>query len=158
VPVRARRQRTTSFGADGRLGYVRLRLENYSDAELKQWADRLLATGWSDVNAYFMHEPTAADVRAGPDELCGHGQLIVKARHANRAHRLRRPDFPIKRWLPSCIDETDHPAPSPVIRTAPGPGHWFARGQFDPDRPGPPGMQAGGRHQRPARLPVAARV
>ena len=40
-------------------GYVRLRLENYSEAELNQWADRLLATGWADVNAYFMHEPTA---------------------------------------------------------------------------------------------------
>jgi uncharacterized protein YecE (DUF72 family) len=40
-------------------GYVRLRLENYSDAELNQWADRLRATGWGDVSAYFMHEPTA---------------------------------------------------------------------------------------------------
>jgi uncharacterized protein YecE (DUF72 family) len=40
-------------------GYVRLRLENYSDAELKQWADRLGATGWGDIHVYFMHEPTA---------------------------------------------------------------------------------------------------
>jgi len=40
-------------------GYVRLRLENYSDAELKQWADRLGATGWRDIHVYFMHEPTA---------------------------------------------------------------------------------------------------
>jgi uncharacterized protein YecE (DUF72 family) len=42
-------------------GYVRLRLENYSDAELKQWAQRLLATAWCDTHVYFMHEPTAPE-------------------------------------------------------------------------------------------------
>ena len=40
-------------------GYVRLRLENYSDADLAAWADRLLATPWEEVHVYFMHEPTA---------------------------------------------------------------------------------------------------
>jgi uncharacterized protein YecE (DUF72 family) len=40
-------------------GYVRLRLENYSDDDLRQWADRLLASRWRDVHVYFMHEPTA---------------------------------------------------------------------------------------------------
>jgi len=40
-------------------GYVRLRLEEYSDADLAQWAKRLESTGWKDVYAYFMHEPTA---------------------------------------------------------------------------------------------------
>jgi uncharacterized protein YecE (DUF72 family) len=40
-------------------GYVRLRLENYADADLKHWADRLRATGWHEIHAYFMHEPTA---------------------------------------------------------------------------------------------------
>lgn len=40
-------------------GYVRLRLENYSDDDLKQWADRLGATGWRHIHVYFMHEPTA---------------------------------------------------------------------------------------------------
>jgi uncharacterized protein YecE (DUF72 family) len=40
-------------------GYVRLRLETYSDEELKQWAGRLAATGWREVYVYFMHEPTA---------------------------------------------------------------------------------------------------
>src|SRR5882672_3860362 len=40
-------------------GYVRLRLEAYSDADLKQWADRLAATGWRETFVYFMHEPTA---------------------------------------------------------------------------------------------------
>lgn len=40
-------------------GYVRLRLENYSDADLKQWAARLAATAWREIYVYFMHEPTA---------------------------------------------------------------------------------------------------
>jgi uncharacterized protein YecE (DUF72 family) len=40
-------------------GYVRLRLESYSDDELRAWAERLAATGWSEVFVYFMHEPTA---------------------------------------------------------------------------------------------------
>ncbi|HEX4599202.1 MAG TPA: DUF72 domain-containing protein [Burkholderiaceae bacterium] len=40
-------------------GYVRLRLENYSDADLKQWAERLGATRWGQIHVYFMHEPTA---------------------------------------------------------------------------------------------------
>jgi uncharacterized protein YecE (DUF72 family) len=40
-------------------GYVRLRLETYSDADLQQWAARLAATAWRDVYVYFMHEPTA---------------------------------------------------------------------------------------------------
>jgi uncharacterized protein YecE (DUF72 family) len=40
-------------------GYVRLRLENYSDADLAAWAERLAATQWQEVYAYFMHEPTA---------------------------------------------------------------------------------------------------
>ena len=40
-------------------GYVRLRLEVYSDDDLAQWAQRLRATAWTDAYAYFMHEPTA---------------------------------------------------------------------------------------------------
>jgi uncharacterized protein YecE (DUF72 family) len=40
-------------------GYVRLRLESYSDADLAQWAARLGQTGWKDIHVYFMHEPTA---------------------------------------------------------------------------------------------------
>jgi uncharacterized protein YecE (DUF72 family) len=40
-------------------GYVRLRLETYSDAELEQWARKLAATGWRETFVYFMHEPTA---------------------------------------------------------------------------------------------------
>ena len=40
-------------------GYVRLRLESYSDGDLSNWARRLEATTWSAIHAYFMHEPTA---------------------------------------------------------------------------------------------------
>ena len=40
-------------------GYVRLRLENYDDDELRMWATRLEATSWREINVYFMHEPTA---------------------------------------------------------------------------------------------------
>jgi len=45
-------------------GYVRLRLEEYSDTELAQWAQRLRATSWKDAYAYFMHEPAAPDYAA----------------------------------------------------------------------------------------------
>ncbi|MGQ0651395.1 MAG: DUF72 domain-containing protein [Betaproteobacteria bacterium] len=40
-------------------GYVRLRLERYSEADLRRWAERLAATRWSEAFVYFMHEPTA---------------------------------------------------------------------------------------------------
>jgi uncharacterized protein YecE (DUF72 family) len=42
-------------------GYVRLRLENYSPADLESWARRLAATGWRETFVYFMHEPTAPE-------------------------------------------------------------------------------------------------
>jgi uncharacterized protein YecE (DUF72 family) len=40
-------------------GYVRLRLEHYSDGDLQAWAARLAGTGWGEIYVYFMHEPTA---------------------------------------------------------------------------------------------------
>ena len=40
-------------------GYLRLRLESYSEADLAAWVERLAATRWESVHAYFMHEPTA---------------------------------------------------------------------------------------------------
>jgi len=40
-------------------GYVRLRLETYSEDDLKQWAGRLAVTAWREIYVYFMHEPTA---------------------------------------------------------------------------------------------------
>ncbi len=40
-------------------GYVRLRLETYSEADLQQWAGKLAGAGWEEIYVYFMHEPTA---------------------------------------------------------------------------------------------------
>jgi uncharacterized protein YecE (DUF72 family) len=40
-------------------GYVRLRLEEYTDAMLNDWVCTLATTSWREVFAYFMHEPTA---------------------------------------------------------------------------------------------------
>jgi uncharacterized protein YecE (DUF72 family) len=40
-------------------GYVRLRLENYSDDDLRKWAEKLAGTAWKESHVYFMHEPTA---------------------------------------------------------------------------------------------------
>jgi uncharacterized protein YecE (DUF72 family) len=40
-------------------GYLRLRLEQYSEADLVRWAEHIAATGWREAFAYFMHEPTA---------------------------------------------------------------------------------------------------
>jgi uncharacterized protein YecE (DUF72 family) len=41
-------------------GYVRLRLETYSEADLEQWAIRLAGTRWRQIYVFFMHEPTAS--------------------------------------------------------------------------------------------------
>ena len=54
-------------------GYLRLRLEEYSDADLAQWAGRLEATGWTAVYAYFMHEPTAPAYARKLMEFAGPG-------------------------------------------------------------------------------------
>ena len=40
-------------------GYVRLRLETYTEDDLRAWARRLETTSWRPIHAYFMHEPTA---------------------------------------------------------------------------------------------------
>ncbi len=54
-------------------GYLRLRLEQYSHADLATWAERLAATGWQEVHAYFMHEPTAPGYAATLLELAAAG-------------------------------------------------------------------------------------
>ncbi len=40
-------------------GYVRLRLETYTDDDLRRWAERLRSAAWRETFVYFMHEPTA---------------------------------------------------------------------------------------------------
>lgn len=52
-------------------GYLRLRLEHYSDADLDHWADRLTASGWDHSFVYFMHEPTAPGYAGRLMELVG---------------------------------------------------------------------------------------
>ena len=52
-------------------GYLRLRLENYAEADLAAWAERLAATQWSEVHAYFLHEPTAPGYAAALLALAG---------------------------------------------------------------------------------------
>lgn len=56
-------------------GYVRLRLESYTEAELQQWAHRLMEAGWREIYAYFMHEPTAP----------GYAQTLLRLSAAGRA-------------------------------------------------------------------------
>ena len=41
--------------------YLRLRLEQYTEADLAAWARQVEATGWNEAYAYFMHEPTAPE-------------------------------------------------------------------------------------------------
>ena len=52
-------------------GYVRLRLESYTEADLTAWAERLAATGWQQTYCYFMHEPTAPGYAATLNRLAG---------------------------------------------------------------------------------------
>jgi uncharacterized protein YecE (DUF72 family) len=40
-------------------GYLRLRLEEYGDADLAAWAERIAGAPWRQAHVYFMHEPTA---------------------------------------------------------------------------------------------------
>jgi uncharacterized protein YecE (DUF72 family) len=37
-------------------GYLRLRRENYTDADLHAWADRIRSQNWSEAYAFFKHE------------------------------------------------------------------------------------------------------
>ncbi len=41
-------------------GYLRLRREDYSDADLESWAARINAQPWSEAFVFFKHEDTAA--------------------------------------------------------------------------------------------------
>ena len=51
-------------------GYIRLRLEMYSDDDLKQWARTLESTSWREMFVYFMHEPTAPEYAHKLAEFC----------------------------------------------------------------------------------------
>jgi uncharacterized protein YecE (DUF72 family) len=46
-----------------------LRLEEYSEQDLAEWAQRIAATSWTDAHVYFMHEPTAPGYAKALSEL-----------------------------------------------------------------------------------------
>lgn len=52
-------------------GYLRLRLEAYSEAALAEWVARIAASRWREAHVYFMHEPTAPGYAATMLRLCG---------------------------------------------------------------------------------------
>jgi uncharacterized protein YecE (DUF72 family) len=52
-------------------GYLRLRLEQYTEADLAQWAERIAAAPWREAHVYFMHEPTAPQYAAALARLGG---------------------------------------------------------------------------------------
>jgi len=54
-------------------GYLRLRLESYSDDELAAWARRIADAGWDETFAYFMHEPTAPGYAQALQRLAASG-------------------------------------------------------------------------------------
>jgi len=47
------------FVATAGWGYLRLRREDYTDAELKEWVKQVQKQDWSDAFVYFRHEDTA---------------------------------------------------------------------------------------------------
>lgn len=57
--------RTTPIRATADHGYLRLRDEGYTPADLEEWADRLIehGDGWADTFVYFKHE----EAGKGPD-------------------------------------------------------------------------------------------
>lgn len=46
-------------------GYLRLRETDYGEAELSAWADRILATPWSEAWVFFKHEDAGTGPRLG---------------------------------------------------------------------------------------------
>ena len=49
-------ERGASLVATASFGYLRLRRENYSDADLEAWAERMHGQGWSEAYVFFKHE------------------------------------------------------------------------------------------------------
>ena len=44
-------------------GYLRLRRDDYADADLRAWAERIAAQPWSDAYVFFKHEDEGAAPR-----------------------------------------------------------------------------------------------
>jgi uncharacterized protein YecE (DUF72 family) len=72
------------------LGYVRLRREKYGDAALKQWVERLLAQGGSELYIYFKHEVTGPKLARRFAALAKERGATVGAVHAPEARPRRK--------------------------------------------------------------------
>jgi len=55
-------ERATPFVATASFGYLRLRREQYSDAELSDVLHKVAAEPWADAYAYFKHEEGAPEL------------------------------------------------------------------------------------------------
>jgi uncharacterized protein YecE (DUF72 family) len=66
------------FTATADFGYLRLRLPEYSDADLKAWAKRLRDQGWQDAFVFFKHEDEGKGPRMAKRflELAGAGNAV----------------------------------------------------------------------------------
>ena len=49
-------ERTTPFEATAHFGYLRLRRQEYDEATLRTWIERIDGVAWEDVFVYFKHE------------------------------------------------------------------------------------------------------
>jgi uncharacterized protein YecE (DUF72 family) len=70
-------------------GYLRLRREDYSPADLAGWVQRLRATGWEQAFAFFKHEDASAGPRMAEQllELAARERPAAAARPARRTKR-----------------------------------------------------------------------
>ncbi len=59
------------------LGYLRLRRANYTEADLSQWKDKVLATEWKTAFVFFKHEDDAA--AKGPQLAASFNDLVNRS-------------------------------------------------------------------------------
>jgi uncharacterized protein YecE (DUF72 family) len=62
-------ERAVPFVATAGFGYLRLRKESYSDAELAEVTERIASQPWSEAYAYFKHEEGAPKLAARLQDL-----------------------------------------------------------------------------------------
>jgi uncharacterized protein YecE (DUF72 family) len=60
IAERDEKEKNTPFTVTASFGYLRLRREDYSDADLEAWAGRIQEQPWSEAYVFFKHEDEAA--------------------------------------------------------------------------------------------------
>jgi uncharacterized protein YecE (DUF72 family) len=60
IAERDEKEKDTPFTVTASFGYLRLRREDYSDADLEAWASRIQEQPWSEAYVFFKHEDEAA--------------------------------------------------------------------------------------------------